>query len=149
MHIPTYHRSQPLVIVCALVAFMVGLMACSGSGSNEEPNTPEPPDTTPPAAPSGLSATSGDGEASLEWGAVSASDLEGYNLYRATSSIGSVSDLTPINSTPLSETSFTDADVSNGTVYYYRVTAMDDSDNESDGSSEVEVTPFPDPPERP
>lgn len=129
----------------------IGLVGCSSSGSNDDDNGGGPPeeDTTPPPVPSNLEGISGDGEVELSWSSVSASDLEGYNVYRSTSSIGSLSGLTPINGSLLSQASFTDSDVSNGTLYYYRVSAVDDSDNESGGSGEVEVTPFPTPPDRP
>lgn len=135
------------VISAAALGLLLATTGCSGGGSNE----PDPPaeDTTPPPAPSGLQATSGDSEIELRWSAVSASDLDGYNIYRSTSSIGSVSGLTPLNSAPRSEASFTDTSVSNGTTYYYRVTAVDNSDNESSPTGESEVTPFPTPPTRP
>ncbi len=134
-----------------VILLTIGLVGCSSSGSNDDDNGGGPPDedTTPPPVPSNLEAISGDGEVELSWSAVSASDLDGYNVYRSTSSIGSLSGLTPLNGSPLSQASFTDSDVSNGTLYYYRVSAVDDSDNESGGSGEVEVTPFPSPPDRP
>lgn len=122
--------------------------ACDSGGSNgKEGNGP---DTTPPPVPSGLSATSGDSEIELSWSAVSSSDLDGYHLYRATSAINSVEGMTPVNgSTPITETQFTDGSVDNGTTYHYRLTAIDTNGNESEASSEVEVTPFPTPPDRP
>lgn len=139
------------VTLSLFVLLVAGLMGCSSSGSNDDDNGNGPPgeDTTPPAVPSGLEGTSGDGEVQLSWSSVSDSDLDGYNVYRSTSSIGSVSDLSPVNGSLLSETSFTDTDVSNGTKYYYRVTAVDENDNESDPSSEAQITPFPSPPDRP
>jgi TolB protein len=145
------HRLKRFAHLALVALLAVGLVGCSSSGSNDDDNGGGPPeeDTTPPPVPSNLEAVSGDSEVELSWSSVSASDLEGYNVYRSTSSIGSLSGLTPINGSPLSQASFTDSDVSNGTLYYYRVSAVDDSDNESGGSSEVEVTPFPTPPDRP
>jgi len=49
----------------------------------------------------------------------------------------------------LSETAYTDSSAENGTTYYYVVTAVDTAGNASDPSSEVEKTPFDDPPDRP
>ena len=138
-----------VLALAVLVAATLTLGACSGGGSNEpEPDPPEE-DTTPPAVPSGLEATSGDGEIELSWSSVSASDLDGYNVYRDTEAFSSIGSRSPVNGAPLSETTFDDADVENGTTYYYRVTAVDTNDNESDPSDEAEITPFPSPPDRP
>lgn len=138
-------------LIAALCLLAVGLTACDSGGSNGSTPTPEPgEDTTPPSAPSGLSSVFGDQEISLSWSSVSAPDLGGYNVYRSTSSISDVSGMSPANgSTPLGESSYMDKDVENGTTYYYRITAVDESENESDASNETEVTPFPDPPDRP
>lgn len=120
--------------------------ACSAGGSNEGP----PEDTTPPEAPSGLAATSSDAEVGVEWEPSEAADLDGYNLYRDTTSISSLGERMPVNgSTLVAETALADTDVDNGTTYYYRVTAVDENGNESGGSSEVTATPFPTPPNRP
>lgn len=97
------------------------------------------PDETPPATPTGLTATVGTtGNVLLHWNAVSDSDLKEYHVYRSESSgtgyerIGSVTDL-----------SFTDAAVRSGQTYYYVVTSSDYSGNESGYSEEVSVTtPF-------
>ena len=125
-------------------ALLLMLNACDSAGPDEDL------DTTPPSAPSGLSATSGDAELSLSWNSTGASDLDGYRLYRAESSISSAEGMKPVSgSAPISETSLTDSEVTNGTTYYYRVTAVDESGNESSMSSEVKGTPFPDPPGRP
>lgn len=141
-------RAQPILSLLTVVLLLVVGAACSGSGGND-PDPDPPEDTTPPAVPSGLEATSGDGEIELNWSAVSDSDLDGYNVYRSTSSFSSVSGQSPINGSLLSDASFTDTDVSNGTTYYYRVTAVDEADNESNGSDEATATPFPSPPDRP
>ena len=41
------------------------------------------PDTTPPAAPTGLTATPGSGSVTLSWAANSETDLAGYNVFRS------------------------------------------------------------------
>src|SRR4029453_9980009 len=43
------------------------------------------PDVTPPASAQGVSATPGDGSATLDWDAGSESDLAGYDVFRGTS----------------------------------------------------------------
>jgi len=109
-----------------------------------------PADTTAPAAPSNLSGSTEDGAVSLGWSAPSASDMDGYNVYRAASDFSSASDAQQINSGgPVGEASYRDDTVENGTGYYYRVTAVDEAGNESGLSKNVEQTPLPDPPGNP
>jgi len=51
--------------------------------SNEDSATPTDP---VPAVPTGLGATPGDKQASLDWDDNSESDLDGYNVYRSLTS---------------------------------------------------------------
>ena len=96
------------------------------------------PDRAPPEVPGGLAAWPGDGAVVLDWGDNGDSDLAGYNVYRSTSSgVG----YTKLNPSLLSSSEYTDNDVVNGTTYYYAVTAVDMSANESDLSEEAAATP--------
>jgi len=98
------------------------------------------PDTDPPVAPTNLSATAGNGLITLNWTANSEIDLAGYNIYRSTSS--PVPLTTPLNgATPVTGTSYTDYGRTNGTAYYYAITAEDTAGNESGGSAEASATP--------
>ncbi|MFL5851376.1 MAG: galactose oxidase-like domain-containing protein [Solirubrobacteraceae bacterium] len=94
------------------------------------PSEPPPPDTTPPAVPSGLNATPGDAQVALNWSANGESDLDHYNVYRNSSKIAS-----PTGS------SYTDTGLTNGTTYGYAVTAVDKAGNESAKSGSVSATP--------
>jgi fibronectin type 3 domain-containing protein len=106
-----------------------------GTGGGSEP------DTTPPSAPTDLTADASDAFVSLSWTAVD--DAATYNVYRATSSTDGVSG--SALETGLSRARYDDETAENGTTYYYRVTAVDTADNESDGSDEVPSTPFASP----
>jgi hypothetical protein len=106
--------------------------------------TPPPPDTTPPAAPTGLTATRGDGQIVLDWANNSEPDLAGYNVYRGPTSGGTYSKVN--NSSLLTTSAYTDAGLVNGTPYFYVVTAVDLSNNESATSSEASATPQAAPP---
>ena len=64
--------------------------------------------------------------------------MNGYNVYRSTTSGGTY---TRLNGTLLSNSNYTDNSVTNGTTYYYVVTAVDTSSNESDNSGEVSAKP--------
>lgn len=99
------------------------------------------PIDVPPAAPTGLSATAGDGQVSLGWNDNGETDLAGYNVYRATVSGGPY---TQLNGTLLAASDYLDLAVNNGITYFYVVTAVDSAvptANESGYSSEVSATP--------
>lgn len=93
-----------------------------------------PSDLTAPAAPDNMWASAGDAVVVLDWDDNNEPDLDGYNVYRSTSS---GSGYTKLNGTPLLNSDYTDDTVSNGTMYYYVVTAVDTSENESDDSAEA------------
>jgi fibronectin type 3 domain-containing protein len=108
------------------------------AGPAENPTGGQPPDTTPPAAPTGLAATAGDATVSLDWDDNSEPDLAGYDVYRSTTSGSGYSRL---NGPLVGSSDYTDNSVSNGTTYYYVVTAVDTSSNESGYSNEDSATP--------
>lgn len=95
-------------------------------------------DTTPPAAPTALVATAGDTQVTLDWADNGESDLDGYDVYRSTTSGGAY---TKINSTLVTASNYVDTGLSNGTPYYYVVQAVDTSNNASGNSSEATATP--------
>lgn len=123
-------------IVCLLAVggLAVGAAGCDGGGSSADP----------PSAPSSVEVTSEDGAVSLSWDG--GADTSGYNVYRDTGSLSGTGS-TPVNGdAPVDTAGFADGSVENGTLYYYRVTAVGDG-GESDPSSEVNVRPFPSPPD--
>ena len=95
-------------------------------------------DTTPPAVPTGLSAAAGEEMVSMDWNDNNEPDLHGYYVYRSTTS---GSGYVKINQNFVSSSDYTDNDIVDGTTYYYVVTAVDGSYNESDDSNEVSATP--------
>jgi len=100
--------AAPLVALSAL--------ALSACGSSADPSTP--PTLSVPAVPSGLVATSGSGQVVLAWSA--SANATGYSIGRSTVSAGPY----PSIGTSASP-SFTDSGVTNGTTYYYVVSAAD------------------------
>lgn len=96
------------------------------------------PDTTAPDVPVGLSATASDGQVALSWSDNTEGDLAGYKLYRSTTSGSGYS---AVNTATLTSSSYTDTGVSNGTTYYYVVSAIDQTGNESAYSAEVSASP--------
>ncbi len=95
-------------------------------------------DTTPPAAPTGLVALAGDGSIFLDWADNAEADLAGYTVYRSTAIGGPYSSA---SGGLVGISQFTDNGLTNGTTYYYVVSASDLSANESAVSSEASATP--------
>lgn len=102
-------------------------------GTSDQPHTVTV--DAPPGAPSGLQASVVQGQIEVTWDGVTDSDLAGYTVYRAPFSFGDVSQATALNDALSTETTFTDAEVTNGTTYYYRVTAVDEVGLESEPSN--------------
>ena len=99
-----------------------------------------------PAAPTGLAATPADTQVGLNWNDNGESDLAGYNVYRSTTQGGPY---TKINGPLVGVSDYTDTGLTNGTTYYYVVTAEDNAAQESGYSSEVNATPQAVPPAAP
>jgi hypothetical protein len=92
-------------------------------------------DTTPPEAPTGLTVIlPGEANVPLDWNDNSEIDLAGYNIYRSETSGSGYSKL---NGSLLTSSDYTDNITTHDTTYYYVVTAVDTSSNESDNSNEV------------
>jgi hypothetical protein len=66
----------------------------------------------------------------LSWSASTTPGVMGYNVFRGRTSGGESS--TPLNSTPIDDTTYTDEHVTAGATYYYVVTAVD-----SDGVTQI------------
>lgn len=85
-----------------------------------------------------LKAVSGNGKVDLSWSAVDRA--VSYNIYRSTVKGGLYEKI----ASNVTQTSYTDTDVTNGLKYVYAVTAVDNYGNESALSNEVEAYPaFP------
>jgi Pro-kumamolisin, activation domain/Fibronectin type III domain len=91
--------------------------------------------TLPPAAPTGLSATAGNGTASLAWSA--ATGASSYNVYEGTSPGGEST--VPVQ-TGLTGLSASVAGLQNGTNYFFYVAAVNGGGT-SASSNQVNVTP--------
>lgn len=90
--------------------------------------------TTVPAAPTGLTATAGNAKVSLSWSASAGAST--YNVKRAATNGGPYTTV----AAGVTGTSYTDQGLTNGTVYYYAVSAAN-SAGESANSAAVSATP--------
>ena len=100
--------------------------------SNEASATPTLAPAAPPA-PTNLTATAGNQQVSLSWTA--SNGAASYNIKRGTVSGGPYTQLATSTTTSAVDTS-----VTNGTTYYYVVTAVDTA-GESGNSNEASATP--------
>lgn len=83
-----------------------------------------PEDTFPPPPPTALAAIASEGAISLIWDPVSAPDLAGYVVMRATAPDGTFA---PLFDTPIRETTYRDAATKPGVRYMYEVVAVDNA----------------------
>jgi hypothetical protein len=94
-----------------------------------------------PVVPVALEATGSAGSISLTWTVVADAGLAGYNVYRATASTGPFVKVTPV---PTDRTSyFLDGGLAQLTRYYYKVSSVDLSSNESTLSTAVSSSTNP------
>jgi hypothetical protein len=93
---------------------------------------------TPPSAPEGLVVEPGEqGVLELTWDANQEDDVQGYNIFRSSSSGGSYD---KINEGLVVNTSYSDPGLSDGSTFYYTVTAVDLRNQESLPSLEASGT---------
>ena len=93
-------------------------------------------DLTPPGPPTGVQATAGSGTVEVSWSSVQGATA--YNVYRSPVTGGGY---VKANSGPVTDTSFTDSGLPNGSPLFYVVTAVDSAGNESTVSDEVSAVP--------
>jgi fibronectin type 3 domain-containing protein len=121
----------------ALILFLGALLlesGCAGTAGNSGGGG----QSTAPAAPTGLTAAPGNAQVLLTW-ATSAS-ATGYNVKRSTTTGGPYTQIAS-----LATASFTDTPLTNGTKYFYVVSASN-SAGKSPNSAEVGATPTLAPP---
>lgn len=112
--------------------YVVSAVNSAGESGNSS-QVSATPTVAPPAAPTGLSATAGDKQVALTWNASTGAAT--YNVKRSTTQGGPY---TTVNSP--AGTNYTDIGLTDGTKYYYVVSAVNGG-GESANSSEVSATP--------
>ena len=112
--------------------YVVSAVNAGGESPNSAQASATPQVPLPPA-PTGLAATGGDTQVALTWNA--SSGATGYNVKRGTVSGGPYSTITSVTGT-----SFTDTGLTNGTTYYYVVSAVN-AGGEGANSTQASATP--------
>jgi hypothetical protein len=120
-----------MVSVC--LALLTGCGADGNSAAPDDSAAAASAPATLAAAPTSLTATSGNAQVSLTWSA--SANATGYHVKRATTSGGAYSQV----GAPTTA-SYTDTSVTNGTTYYYVVSALDAA-GESANSTQVSAFP--------
>jgi fibronectin type 3 domain-containing protein len=113
--------------------YVVSAVNANGEGANSSEASATP--LAPPAAPTGLTATAGNAQVSLTWTA--SAGATSYNVKRGTTAGGPYT--TPVAS-GITTTSYTDTGLTNGTTYYYVVSAVN-TNGESANSAQASATP--------
>jgi len=114
--------------------YVVSAVNATGESANSAQTSAAPVALTqPPAAPTGLIATGGNSQVSLSWTA--SSGAISYHLKRSTTTGGPYTQV----SAPTT-TSFTDTGLTNGTTYFYVVSALN-AVGESANSAQASATP--------
>jgi fibronectin type 3 domain-containing protein len=114
--------------------YVVSALNATGESANssQASATPLAP-VTPPAAPTGLQATAGNAQVSLTW--TSSAGATSYHVKRSTTSGGPYTQVAQPTATSDADTGLT-----NGTTYYYVVSALNAA-GESANSSQASATP--------
>jgi fibronectin type 3 domain-containing protein len=93
-------------------------------------------DTTPPTAPSSLTASPAKRKISLSWGASSDNvGVTGYQIWRSSSAAGPFSQIATTTST-----TYTNSGLTSGSTWYYQVKATDAAGNVSAASNTASAT---------
>lgn len=137
------------VPVRPLVTGKIYALAPPNPPPGQDKKPPKDGDSTPPSAPTGLNATAvSSSEIDLDWDNNSEPDLSHYKVYRSTTSGGSYIRI----ASRVRSNAYSDTGLAGGTTYYYVVTAVDTSKNESAYSGEALAITFgetEEPPEEP
>ncbi|WP_127532590.1 glycoside hydrolase family 48 protein [Paenibacillus kobensis] len=115
--------------------YVVSAVNAAGESVNSAQATATPQAVvTVPAAPTALTATAGSAQATLAWTA--SAGATSYNVKRATTTGGPYTTV----ATGVTGTTYTNTGLTNGTTYYYVVTAVN-SAGESANSAQASATP--------
>ncbi len=122
---------------CFTLRTVVTLGNVSYESAPAGPVCETPRDTYPPPAPGSARGAAEEGRISIEWTAVTASDLAGYHILRGE---GPGATLQQLTKTPVAGTQYVDTTTRQGIEYVYVVVAVDAAGNISPQSPQVRLT---------
>jgi len=124
---------------CFVVRGVLRRGTVSTESATVGPKCDTPMDKYGPPAPTGLVPVSGPDAVTLVWNAVTAPDLAGYIVLRATGASETLQELTP---KPITQLQFPDTTAQAGQRYVYYVVAVDTSGNRGPQSNRVQIDRF-------
>ncbi|MEU6227262.1 PA14 domain-containing protein [Streptomyces sp. NPDC047042] len=138
----TQRASVKVTVPAGKHTVRVDYAAVTGAANVAVTLAPTTPDRTAPLAPGSAKAVSGDTRATVSWARNAEADLAGYRVYRSTSTPVAIDTAHRISgSALLTGTSFTSTGLRNGTKYWFAVTAVDRTGNQSRASANVSAVP--------
>jgi len=128
----SFRKTKSMSALLILAASAVLLSGCDEDKHNNV-------DNSPPSVPSGVYSVTGDRQVTLYWSPIVEDDFDYYIVWRSDYAVGPYSEIGTTR-----DASFVDTGLINGRTYYYAVSSVDFSGNESDLSYEtVYDTPRP------
>jgi fibronectin type 3 domain-containing protein len=129
-------RSMLIVLALLLAPFVL-----TGCG-NDKTTSPiiETPDTVPPAAPATRVSRSDYGFATVMWQRNTEADLAGYYVYQYNPTPDSEKSYQRLNTQTYTGTGYKVEGLTPGMTYYFKITAVDRSGNESAYSATLPLT---------
>jgi hypothetical protein len=135
---PITATNLPVTDLAAGTKYYFEVTAVNPAGEGAPSNEANATTTGPPGAPPGLAATAGNGQVALSWAppvSSGGSPVTAFNVYMSTASGSRGTDLTTVGAT-----SYTATGLTNGTKYYFRVTALN-ALGEGPASAQVSAVP--------
>lgn len=119
--------------------------------SNQSTITTVTPTDDPPRTPSNFKLYKNNRKVRMSWDKNTEEDFKQYNIYKGFGAAEVLAfTVTDVNSVNVNDTIFfNDTNVVNGTNYYYKITAVDNANQESNKSTQLEMIPEDLPPKPP
>ncbi len=131
------NKRSTLIVLALLLAPFV-LAGCSSDNSTTRPDI-QSEDTVPPMAPTAWQPKLNYDSAVLRWARNTETDLAGYNVYRYSPNPQAQFSYVVMNSQPIPATFYKVEGLVPGVTYYFKMTAVDMSGNESGYSQLIPV----------
>ncbi|SVB43939.1 uncharacterized protein METZ01_LOCUS196793, partial [marine metagenome] len=121
--------------------FIITAEDSAGNESTASSELAVTPVDVAPVTPQNFSGFGAEDQVTMNWTANTEWDIQGYYLYRSTASSFTPSATNLLTTLASNLSQYVDTGVASGTLYYYRLSAYDATENESDYTAEIAVYP--------